>query len=283
MFFIYKITNKVNGKIYIGKTCRNIAIRWREHCSKSNQQDKYYLHNAIHKYGKDNFIIEVIDSTEDENIINDLEKKWIKYYNSQDRKYGYNLTEGGDGNLHYSWEEIRELWDKGYSVKEISKIMGCYRGTVGEALKEYENYDYKTSLQRSSAMKKEIIKYDLNGNYICSYPSITIAAKENSCSTAILSKCLKNKEYSAINFLWTYKDEELPKNIRIKQKRNTKGVSQYDLNGCFIKSYDTAASAAREVRPEGNVNSVSGTIIQVCKGKRNTAYGYKWKYNKELD
>lgn len=51
MFLIYKITNKVNDKIYIGKTCRDIETRWIEHCSRANSNDKYYLHNAINKWG----------------------------------------------------------------------------------------------------------------------------------------------------------------------------------------------------------------------------------------
>ena len=61
-------------------------------------------------------------------------------------------------------------------------------------------------------------------------------------------------------------------------RRNRKGVNQYDLNGNFIKSFESAASAAREVSPNQNCNTVGSQILQVCKGNRKTAKGFIWKY-----
>lgn len=278
MFLIYKITNKINNKIYIGKTCRSIPIRWKEHCSKANQNDKFYLHNAIFKYGKENFIIEKIDETNNEEIINQLEQYWINFYNSNNREYGYNLTNGGEGNCKYNWNEFRELWDNGYSIKEIANIYNCDRHTVGDSLKNYKNYSYEESLKRSSYMKKAIKQYDKNKNLINTYRSIKEAAIDNNCSEASISKCLKNKTYSTCGYFWTYENEQLPIDIKLKEKKKTVQVNQYDLENNFIKNFNSAADAAREINHNGNINSISSTIIQVCKGKRKTAYGYKWSY-----
>ncbi len=282
MFYIYKITNLINNKIYIGKTCRDINTRWNEHCSRAfNQEDNLYLHNAINKYGKNNFNIEEIDSTDNINILNQLEQKYIDLYRSNQKEFGYNLTIGGDGNQKYYWNDIRELWDKGYSVKEITKIMGCYRGTIGQALKDYPSYSYHESLQRSNFNKKAINQYDNNRNLLRQYDSIAEAARILQCSEASISQCLNNKTYSALGFFWTYANEELPINIKLKYKNKKRAIKQYDLQHNYIKTFDTAANAARAVHPNSNINASASCILQVCKGNRKTAYGYQWEYEDE--
>jgi group I intron endonuclease len=85
---IYKITNTLNGKIYIGKD--------------TTSDPKYYgsgllIRRSIEKYGIDNFTKEIIDITEDYDELSDKEKYWIKQYNSTNPEIGYNISEGGDG------------------------------------------------------------------------------------------------------------------------------------------------------------------------------------------
>ena len=91
---IYRITNDINGKIYIGQTIRNIEDRFREH--KRGMRDNY-INRAIKKYGEKYFSVVEIDSAYSQDELNYLEKYWIKFYNSQDKKYGYNIMDGGDG------------------------------------------------------------------------------------------------------------------------------------------------------------------------------------------
>lgn len=85
---IYKITNLINNKIYIGKD--------------TSSDQKYFgsgllINRAFEKYGKDNFIKEVIDTTENYDELSEKEIYWISYYNSTDTKIGYNISPGGDG------------------------------------------------------------------------------------------------------------------------------------------------------------------------------------------
>ena len=93
---IYKITNKLNNKVYIGCS-KNIQHRWIAHKSESvlenNPQYNYSIHKAFRKYGIDNFSFEIIELTEEKNLF-DKEKYWIKFYDSYNN--GYNETLGGD-------------------------------------------------------------------------------------------------------------------------------------------------------------------------------------------
>ena len=99
MIGIYKITNKLNGKVYIGQSI-DIDTRWRQHI---NAKDNFAIHNAIKKYGKENFKFEVLLECPAE-MLNVWERDMIALYNCMS-PYGYNLTEGGEG--HHLSEETR--------------------------------------------------------------------------------------------------------------------------------------------------------------------------------
>lgn len=108
---IYKITNLVNNKIYIGKTCKSIEERWKRHLTDTylGKNPKIALRKAILKYGKENFKIEKIDDAISKDELNEKEIYWINYYNSTNREIGYNLTKGGDGNDTYALKDEDEL------------------------------------------------------------------------------------------------------------------------------------------------------------------------------
>lgn len=105
MIGIYKITNLINQKIYIGQSI-NIQERWTEHIRESNvseeiweankRKEQTHLHRAIRKYGSNNFSFEIIEEcTEAE--LNNRERYWIAHYNTFNSPNGYNMTAGGDG------------------------------------------------------------------------------------------------------------------------------------------------------------------------------------------
>lgn len=88
---IYKITNIINNKVYIGQTIHP-EKRWREHCQRARTQyDSYPIHLAISKYGEENFSFEILEWTED---YDNRESLLIKEYNSLVPN-GYNLILGG--------------------------------------------------------------------------------------------------------------------------------------------------------------------------------------------
>ena len=103
MGYIYKITNLINGKVYIGKTERNIQIRWKEHCKNISRLQRLPLYKALKKYGINNFTIEEIEQCN----ISQLDQReiyWISFYNSYIK--GYNCTEGGEGGIKTFKEDI---------------------------------------------------------------------------------------------------------------------------------------------------------------------------------
>lgn len=107
--YIYKTTNIINNKIYIGKSTKEI-----------NESQEYYgsgaiLKKSILKNGKGNFKKEIICECDDLVELNKLEKFWIKELKSQDRNIGYNITDGGDGGNIYDYlpdEQILEIKNK---------------------------------------------------------------------------------------------------------------------------------------------------------------------------
>ena len=94
MYKLYKITNSVNNKPYIGITKLSVEQRWTKHV-KDSANPKYPLQRAIHKYGMDNFSVELLEESEDRSYISGLEEPTIQKYDS--RANGYNVAKGGYG------------------------------------------------------------------------------------------------------------------------------------------------------------------------------------------
>jgi len=99
----YIITNKQNGKSYVGITTRKIARRWYEHCYLGNSCGQL-LNKAINKYGIDAFEIQVVASAKTISDLKELEKQLIVQYQTKVPN-GYNLTDGGDGLTGYRHTE----------------------------------------------------------------------------------------------------------------------------------------------------------------------------------
>jgi group I intron endonuclease len=103
---IYKITNNINTKIYIGQTIQDINLRWNSHKSllrKGNHPNDYLQASWI-KYGEDSFIFEILEIITDVEILNDRESFWIGKFNSINKEKGYNLQSGGQLNRTCSAE-----------------------------------------------------------------------------------------------------------------------------------------------------------------------------------
>ena len=108
--FIYKITNVINNKVYIGQVYnKSIEARFYRHVKEASPKNPIIVDRAIYKYGKENFIVEQIDTANSIEELNEKEKYWIRFYNSTDRNFGYNLTTGGDGGNTYLCKSKEEM------------------------------------------------------------------------------------------------------------------------------------------------------------------------------
>lgn len=122
MACIYKITNIINGKIYIGQTKQDLKKRIRQHRSNSKRL-KTYLYSSMIKYGKDNFKFEkLIDGNFTREKLNELEIKFIQYYNSNNSNIGYNLTSGGD------YPIIMDFKRRGIAISKAKKGISVGKG-----------------------------------------------------------------------------------------------------------------------------------------------------------
>lgn len=117
---IYKITNLINGKIYIGQTTQSLKARWRQHCN--DEKSCRVLHYAIKKYGKENFILEIVAECKNVVEMNLKEVFYIKYFDTLVPN-GYNLLTGGN---HPEWSEeskklMSDIWNN-KSEEERARI-----------------------------------------------------------------------------------------------------------------------------------------------------------------
>lgn len=112
---IYKWTNKINNKSYIGQTCNEIG-RKNDHLK---PRVKSHFHSAILKYGENNFLYEVIERDIPEHLLNEREIYWINFFDTYNN--GYNMTKGGEGTRGFSNNCSEETKQK-ISKKNKGKI-----------------------------------------------------------------------------------------------------------------------------------------------------------------
>jgi group I intron endonuclease len=103
---IYLITNKINGKQYVGQTTRSVAKRWAGHLCDAKRGFAYPICHAIRKYGADGFSVEEIARAKSLKQLNFLEPLYIKYYDSL-KPTGYNLASGGKNHVIHSDTRVK--------------------------------------------------------------------------------------------------------------------------------------------------------------------------------
>ena len=207
--YIYKITNLINQKAYIGKTTNSIEKRWKEHQRESQRErdENRPLYRALNKYGVDNFIVELVEEV-DVKELSEREIYWIGYYHTYEN--GYNATLGGDGKILYDYDLIAELIKQNKTYIEISQIVGCCKEVVSFVAKKYniEHIPRNAFVENS----KQVAQYDKKGNYIQSFPSYAAAAQWledngyvsghlNGVRSHIGDVC-KGKRKTAYKFVW---------------------------------------------------------------------------------
>ena len=165
--FIYKITNKVNNKVYIGQTRYTVESRWRQHLKNYNvEHRKQPLYLAFEKYGIENFEIETVEEV-NVNSLDEREIFWIAKYNSF--KEGYNATIGGQGTKLYYWtdskyEEIRTMYLSGFTTANIGKHFNVSSWVITNILKSLDVKLRNNPLSMNAVETAEFIKKYENGN-----------------------------------------------------------------------------------------------------------------------
>lgn len=184
---IYIIKNRVNDKVYIGQTTTTLRTRFTQHFKNSTVKSRHYkLYNAIKKYGKDNFYIELLEN----NIpINLLDQKEIEYIEKYDSFFnGYNSTKGGDGRTickEYDENEIIRLYtQEKKSCKEIAPLFNVSYTTIFRVLLR------KGVAIRHDGRKYDLIKTKLTKMWNNGIPIQQMAIRLN-CDERTIRRCVK--------------------------------------------------------------------------------------------
>lgn len=303
--YIYIMTNLITHKQYVGQTMHTITDRYKHHIHEAKfYKDTMYIHESMRKYGFDNFsvdelmCIEVNTKQELSEKLNQWEKHYIQTYNTL-KPNGYNLSIGGSGLKEKGKILVDEYDLDGNYIKthnsliDAARSVGSNRHTSisrccngknkfafqrvwrfhGEPFDKYEAPN-KFFAERKYKLAK-IDQYDLNGNYIKTFESISSACRELhvSESSSHISECCMGKLHSIYGYIWRYHNQLLGD----YSDSRTVSINKFDLNGNFIKCYSSLKEACLDIGKDYN-DTVSGNIRKCCKGERNTAYKFKWEY-----
>lgn len=183
--FIYKITNKVTGKSYIGQTRYTVEFRWRQH---QHKKDGCYFHNSIQKYGADNFTVETLEECD----YKDLDSREIYYIAKYDTfNNGYNTTIGGDGRRKIitdnQYDEIRELYLSGFSSNKIAELYEVDKATILKILHSLKVKIRKNNLDINNQEFEELVR-DYKSGF-----SLRELAKRYNCTPPGLKEFLQKK------------------------------------------------------------------------------------------
>lgn len=296
--YIYKITNLINEKVYIGQTTTTIDHRWGQH--KTYRSKRNHLYSALDKYGIENFKIEEISHytrKTKEKLIQILNKKEIYYiakYNSTNPDFGYNISIGGNSNIgtcmafavdayNLNGELIRSYESTTDAANDlkicITEVQKCCKGKAlvvakkyvfrykGEPFDKYNLYHYKRSTF--------VYQFDLDGNFIKKYDNFTqaaLAVTGNRDSHVAIKNSAIGENRTAYNYYWSTDDNF---DFDLENYRNRMPVDKYDFEGNFICTYSSLSDASMEL-----FNNLSGVcnISLCCKGESSQAYNYIWRF-----
>lgn len=234
---IYKATNMVTGKVYIGLTIQGLEKRKSQHNRKAdNRRYTYKFYNAIREHGADAFIWEIVESNiKSKELLKSREIYWIAFYDSFHN--GYNSTTGGDGviftkEVRYKISrankgannscaklselqvgEIKKKLSFGESPLKISRDFGISKQTIHNIKSGFHwgyispelNGQLKNSIKKRN---KVILQYSLSGELVKEHSSIAEACLELGVSHTSISKCCRGQRKSAGGFIWKYKEEK---------------------------------------------------------------------------
>lgn len=160
---IYKISNSINSKVYIGQTIRPLEERLKRHFHDAitYPDSQIHFHRAIRKYGSGVFNIIKIDEANSLEELNQKEQYWIQYYNSISN--GYNEALGGHGGNTYAGKTIEELSSikQKISIKNTGKNNGMSKQIKCFSVKTGEEFYFETvtaCLKFFEIKNKNIIK-----------------------------------------------------------------------------------------------------------------------------
>ena len=229
---IYKITNQINNKCYIGQSIQ-IEKRWYQHkwLAKQNIYPEKALYLAFNKYGIENFTFEIIEICEKEKL-NEREQYWINYYDSYNNGYNTILVNTtinyDDLNQHSKIPvlcyDLEGKFIKEYSsISEASRETNVHQYTIGQCIrgeslrggnyqwKKKENNNYPLQISKYIKKKnkgKKVIQYDKNNNIINIFDTILEASQKTGISRRSINRSCDGESEFVKGYKWVRIEEE---------------------------------------------------------------------------
>lgn len=250
-YTIYKHTNKVNGKVYIGLTkCKDLTRRWAG--GHGYKQCKFFF-SAIVRYGWLNFDHEILETgIQTKAEAAEREKHYVKEYRSRNPRYGYNIQEGGFNS-------------KAFSAQGYKNAVANFQGNTG----------------------CPVVIFDADGKRLKEYKTMSDATRFLGCGMAAISRSCTRGRGTCRGYIVRYAVEvegveQLPEEEIFKphaQPGTWSPVAMYDLNGKYIQRFKsiTEASAFVGCKP----HNISCCLSKLSSQK--ATRGYMWQYIKDGD
>lgn len=274
MGYIYKITNKVNGKVYIGQTRNLIEHRWQHHLYKGRNPDRpdtnYPLYRAMRKYGLENFSISQVEEV-DNQFLDERECYWIQFENSLTPN-GYNCDLGGKGVSRFNHEEILKYYFEVAmeNAEETSRYFNCSPQTVLKIL--------ETKGLEGQGRYQKILQISLkDGSIIKEFNSLITAEKELGIGHTQLWSAVNGQAKTAGGYAWTkidsYGSFVLEEHIDKKIKR----VYCKEKQLTFESIKDAAEWIKKNNYSSAQTKGIAANISRACKSQIK-AYKFSWSY-----
>lgn len=287
-YYIYKATNRVDGKSYVGMTNR-FHQRVFQHLRCYEKEDCEF-HRALQEFGSENFEWDIIEITQSKQKAEELERYYIEYYNSYIPN-GYNMNKGGvgghnaravvcltlDGQFIKRYDSAAEAEKQdGFCNSDV--LISCksdYRTCKNHMFMfedEYIKYGAKEHRKIESTSMKPIIQCDTNGAFIKRFRSVIEASKETGIMRSRISSALTGFSKHAGGYIFVYEHDFPIKDIEeYRVKKKGRRIAQVNpKTGEIIKVFDRISEAGEEL------NVSYKAIHKVIDMPERTAYGYKW-------
>ena len=289
---IYIAENKVNDMVYIGKTTKTTNKRRWDHITKAlKKANNLRFHNAIRVYGPENFEWKVM-SVCDDSVLDEQEIYYIKLYKANDKKFGYNMTEGGENDSKCNLgRKFSEEHKKNMSIAMLhrKKISEETRKKMSISQKKRYKNDKKLQevLKNNDILKKKVFQYDIEGNFIQCWESAKLAGNILRVDGSNISRACNRECKISAGFIWRHEDDNVtkedlyainkPKELSQEHKdritaAQRKPVIQYNLQGDFMKIWEGMDMASKET------GIAKSGIIRCCQGEYKKSGGFIWKY-----
>jgi len=277
-----------NKKVYVGITMQTVYKRWKNRYSNSP-----FMNNAIQKYGWENIEHKILYEHLTKEEAEQKEIELIKQYKSNQRKFGYNIANGGNHQGKHSEETKQKIknsgasrtffkkgessWNKGLkmSSETVEKNRLTHLGkkqskeTREKMSKKHKGHIVTEETKRKIQETKK--KHYSNGYH---HTKETIEKIKKNRNNFERSEETKNKQ--SISMKEKYKNGYINP-MKGKKAVNRKPIIQLDMNNNFIREWECISDAAKYY----NINT--SRIVLVLKGMRNQTLGYIWKYKTEYN